>query len=160
MKFLWRYFILDTRGDNFVWYMDNLQNLPSGLIIVEPLKKNESVSCVYLFVIRWIVACQASQSMEFSRQEYWSGWIAIPFYRGSSCPRNRTWFSLITGGFFTVWATGKFSNLPTFQSYECRGEELFPTSQWLAGPSRMDKCVEQIYKNYNIKAVSLTASFW
>ena len=28
------------------------------------------------FVITWIVACQAPLSMEFSRQEYWSG---LPF---------------------------------------------------------------------------------
>uniref|UniRef100_A0A8C0H5V5 Pleckstrin homology domain containing A1 n=1 Tax=Chelonoidis abingdonii TaxID=106734 RepID=A0A8C0H5V5_CHEAB len=29
-KFLRRYFILDTKEDNLVWYMDNPQNLPSG----------------------------------------------------------------------------------------------------------------------------------
>ncbi|XP_074856611.1 pleckstrin homology domain-containing family A member 1 isoform X4 [Carettochelys insculpta] len=29
-KFLRRYFILDTREDNLVWYMDNPQNLPCG----------------------------------------------------------------------------------------------------------------------------------
>ena len=28
--------------------------------------------CVYLFAISWTVASQASLSMEFSRQEYWS----------------------------------------------------------------------------------------
>ena len=30
-------------------------------------------SCVRLFSIPWSVACQAPLSMEFSRQEYWSG---------------------------------------------------------------------------------------
>ena len=30
-------------------------------------------SCVQLFVTLWTVAHQASQSMEFSRQDYWSG---------------------------------------------------------------------------------------
>ena len=35
---------------------------------------------------QWTVACQASLSMEFSRQEYWSG-AAISFSRGSSQPR-------------------------------------------------------------------------
>ena len=30
-------------------------------------------SCVLLFVTPWIVTCQAPLSMEFSRQEYWSG---------------------------------------------------------------------------------------
>ena len=33
----------------------------------------ESLRCVWLFAIPWTVACQASLSMEFSRQEYWSG---------------------------------------------------------------------------------------
>ena len=33
-------------------------------------------SCVWLFVTPWTVACQASLSMESSRQEYWSG---LPF---------------------------------------------------------------------------------
>ena len=31
------------------------------------------LSCVCLFVTPWAVACQASLSMEFSRQEYWRG---------------------------------------------------------------------------------------
>ncbi|XP_030884846.1 pleckstrin homology domain-containing family A member 1 isoform X2 [Leptonychotes weddellii] len=37
-KFLRRYFILDTREDNFVWYMDNPQNLPSGSSCVGAIK--------------------------------------------------------------------------------------------------------------------------
>ena len=36
------------------------------------------------------------------RQERWSG---IPFSRGSSWPRDRSWVSCIAGRFFTVWAT-------------------------------------------------------
>ena len=32
-------------------------------------------------------------------------WIAIPFSRGSSWPRDRNWVSCIAGGFFTLWAT-------------------------------------------------------
>ena len=34
-------------------------------------------------------------------------WIAIPFSRGSSQPRDQTQVSCIAGGFFTIWATGK-----------------------------------------------------
>ena len=30
-------------------------------------------NCVQLFVTRWTIPCQASLSMRFSRQEYWSG---------------------------------------------------------------------------------------
>ena len=32
-------------------------------------------------------------------------WVAIPFSRGSSWPRDRTWVSRIAGRFFTTWAT-------------------------------------------------------
>ena len=32
-------------------------------------------------------------------------WVAYPFSRGSSWPRNRTGISCIAGGFFTSWAT-------------------------------------------------------
>ena len=35
--------------------------------------KCQSLSCVWLFATPWIVACQAPLSMDFSRQEYWSG---------------------------------------------------------------------------------------
>ena len=33
----------------------------------------QSLSHVQFFATPWTVACQASPSMEFSRQEYWSG---------------------------------------------------------------------------------------
>ena len=39
--------------------------------------KVKSLSRVRLFETLWIVAYQAPQSMEFSRQEHWSG---LPFY--------------------------------------------------------------------------------
>ena len=32
-------------------------------------------------------------------------WVAIPFSRGSSWPRDQIWVSHIPGSFFTVWAT-------------------------------------------------------
>ena len=34
------------------------------------------LSCVWLFVTLWVIACQAPLSIEFSRQAYWSG---LPF---------------------------------------------------------------------------------
>ena len=34
-------------------------------------------------------------------------WVAIPFSRGSSQPRDWTQVSLIAGGFFTSWARGE-----------------------------------------------------
>ena len=33
------------------------------------------------------------------------GWVAIPFSRGSSWPRGRTWVSCFAGRLFIVWAT-------------------------------------------------------
>ena len=32
-------------------------------------------------------------------------WVALPFSRGSSQPRDQTQVSCTTGGFFTSWAT-------------------------------------------------------
>ena len=34
-------------------------------------------------------------------------WVAFPFSRGSSQPRDSTQVSRIAGGFFTSWATGE-----------------------------------------------------
>ena len=41
-------------------------------------------------------------------------WVAMPFSRGSSWPRDRTWVSHIVGSFITIWASGEaltFSSL-------------------------------------------------
>ena len=37
-----------------------------------------SFSHMQLFVTLWTVACQAPLSMEFSRQEHWSGFLCPP----------------------------------------------------------------------------------
>ena len=39
-------------------------------------------------------------------------WVAIPFSRGSSRPRNWTRVSCIAGGFFTSWDTREVLNVP------------------------------------------------
>ena len=61
--------------------------------------KLKSLSCVRLYATPWTI-----QAMEFSRPEYWE-WVAFPFSRGSSQPRDWTQVSCIAGGFFTSWAT-------------------------------------------------------
>ena len=61
---------------------------------------------VWLFATLWTRACQAPLSIGFSRQEYWE-WVAIPFSRGSSQPRDWTHVSFIscmTGELFTTSA--------------------------------------------------------
>ena len=45
-----------------------------------------TLSCVQLFVTPWTVACQDPLSMEFSRQEYWSG---LPFSSPGDLPHPR-----------------------------------------------------------------------
>ena len=59
---------------------------------------------VWLFVTPWTVVCQAPLSMEFSRQEYWSG-LPFPSPGESSQTRDGTWVSCIAGRFFTIWVT-------------------------------------------------------
>ena len=65
------------------------------------------LSRVWLFATPWTVAYQAPPSMEFSRQEYWSGlpFPSISFPRGSSQPRDQTQVCHIIGRHFNVWAT-------------------------------------------------------
>ena len=54
------------------------------------------------------IACspQAPLSVEFSRQEYWSG-LPFSFSRGSSWLRDQTQISRTAGRCFTVWDTWK-----------------------------------------------------
>ena len=59
------------------------------------------LSPVKLFATPWTVACQASLSMGFSRQEYWSG---LPFPPPGYLPDPRMKFMspALAGGFFTT----------------------------------------------------------
>ena len=52
-------------------------------------------SCIWHFVTPWTVAHQLPLSIEFSRQEYWSG-FPISFFRGSSWPRDWNCISCIS----------------------------------------------------------------
>ena len=54
-------------------FFDDTRNTAIKEKIVKLKVKAKSLSCVWLFAIPWIVAHQAPPSMEFSRQEYWSG---------------------------------------------------------------------------------------
>ena len=55
-----------------------------------------SLSHVWLLVTPWTALCKAPLSVEFSRQEHWSG---LP------CPRDQTQISHVAGRFLTIWAT-------------------------------------------------------
>ena len=65
----------------------------------------KSPSRIRLFATPWTVAHQAPPSMEFSRQEYWSGLPFSSLGEGSSRPRDGTRVSRIVGRHFTIWAT-------------------------------------------------------
>ena len=74
-------------------------------------------SRVQLFVTPWTVALQAPLSMEFSRQEYWSG---LPLPSPGNLPDpgiEPGWFSHIAGRFFTIWATREAWGSPCVYIY-------------------------------------------
>ena len=58
------------------------------------------------FVTPWTVACQASLSVEFSRQEYWSGW-PLPSPGDLPDPGIEPASPMLPSGFFTTEAPGK-----------------------------------------------------
>ena len=62
------------------------------------------LSQVRLFATPWTVACQASQSMEFSRQECYTG---LPFSTPGDLSRDQIQVSCLVGGFFTTEPPGK-----------------------------------------------------
>ena len=70
-----------------------------------------ALSCfsrVWLFVTPWTVACQAPLSIEFSRQEYWSGLPCLPKGELPDQESNlHLLCSCIAGRFFTTELPGK-----------------------------------------------------
>ena len=75
-----------------------------SLIVAVPLWMLSRFSCILLFVTQWAVVHQAPLSMEFPRQEYWSG---FPFPPPGDLPdsgiKPTSLMSLaLTGRFFTT----------------------------------------------------------
>ena len=70
--------------------------------------KCKSLSCVRFFVILWTAAHQAP--LHGVSQARILEWVAIPFFRGYSQPRNQNWASCTAGRFFTNWATREQCN--------------------------------------------------
>ena len=66
--------------------------------------KLKSLSCVLLFATPWTVAYEIPPSMEFSRQEYWSG---LPFPSPGSLPHPgiEPGSPILQADAFTIWAT-------------------------------------------------------
>ena len=53
-------------------------------------------------------------------------WVAFPFSRGSSEPRDHTQVSRIAGGFFTHWATGEALALGSITTNKASGGDGLP----------------------------------
>ena len=51
---------------------------------------------IQLFATPWTIAHQSPLPIGFSRQEYWMEWVAISYSKGSSQPRDQTYFSSIS----------------------------------------------------------------
>ena len=68
-----------------------------------------SAAKLCLFVTPWTVALQALLFLGILLARIILEWVARPSSRRSSQPRDRTWVSLIAGGFFTIWATRETS---------------------------------------------------
>ena len=71
-----------------------------------PFLNAQLLSHVQLFVTPWTAAHQAPLSMEFSRQEYWSG---LPFPSPGDFPDLEIELKspALAGGFFTAETPGK-----------------------------------------------------
>ena len=68
-------------------------------------------SCVRLFVTVWTAAHQAPLSMEFSRQDYWSG-LPLPSPGGLPDPEVKPLSPVspaLAGRFFTCWASSSLN---------------------------------------------------
>ena len=91
------------------WSRQRLGWWATSAEFIERKWKCSSLSCVQLFVTSRTTACQASLSMEFSRQESWSG---LPFPAPWDLPDTGIkYVSLVclalAGGFFTTLPSGK-----------------------------------------------------
>ena len=59
----------------------------------------KSLTRVWLFVTPWTIVVPGILQTKILE------WVAFPFSRGSSQPKDQTQVSRIAGGFFTSWAT-------------------------------------------------------
>ena len=84
---------------SYLVYLINPSTIAQSLVLVL-----SRFSRVWLFATPWTVAHWAPLSMGILQARILE-WVAMPFFRGSSQPRDQTQVSCIAGGVFTVWAT-------------------------------------------------------
>ena len=100
-----------------VWLCSSMDHSPPGSSVHEgSLGKNTGVGCHALLqgifptqrLNPGLLHCKQILSCLSHQQSPWIlEWVAYPFSRGSSQPRNQTRVSCIAGRFFTKWVTRK-----------------------------------------------------
>ena len=83
-----------------------------------------SCSVILDSVTSWTVARQAPLSIGILQARI-PEWVAIPFSRGSSQPRDWTQVSHIAGGLFIIWATRELHRAPAGCSGRMNGHEKY-----------------------------------
>ena len=79
-------------------------------------------------------------------------WVAIPFSRGSSWPRDQTQVSCIAGGFFTIWATREAS-LNVVEAIERSNKVLWGLFKPFKNPKKMNEEVSNPFFSTSPKPV-------
>ena len=74
------------------------------LVLRQSLQIHKVDSHFQLFATLWAIVCQPPLSMEFSRQQYCSGW-PCPSLEGLPNLWSETGSLALQGRFFTIWAT-------------------------------------------------------
>ena len=72
-------------------------------------------------------------------------WVASPFFKGSSEPRNRTQVSFIVGRFFTSWAQGKPKNTGVSSLF------LLQWSSWPRKGTRVSCIADRYWRRWTCK---------
>ena len=70
--------------------------------------------------------------MNYQRSLRTLEWIAYPFFRGTSCPKNWTGVSYIAGGFFTTWDTREDHHMTSVSSVQF-SHSVVSNSSWPHG---------------------------
>ena len=72
-------------------------------------------------------------------------WVAFPFSRGSSQPRDRTQVSCMAGGFFTSWATKRKPKNTRVDSLSLL-QQIFPTQESNQGLLHCKRILRILYQ--------------
>ena len=136
-------FSFELLSSRSICLLQSLGSLLCSLSIRDKVKV-KSLSCVWLFVTPWTVACQAPSVHGISQARILE-WIAISFSRGSSWPRNWTHSPCVGRPVFYHWTawevhlrTDTIGNSLVVQwlrlHSHCRGCGLDPTGQGTKSP--------------------------